>query len=145
MKYIKTYGINGLLEWHGVLKCGATSMKVSFTGGTTTAYGVAPATFTTKDELTQFVVENSDKFKEGRIILLRKQAIGEEQSEAERVSSEEALPAAASPQLEEKTFSCGDDAKSYLMEEHGFPISRLRNKAQMEKAAEEVGVKIVWA
>jgi hypothetical protein len=45
-------------------------MKVAFTNGSVTAMGVAPATFTTKDELTQFVIENSEQYKRGRITLV---------------------------------------------------------------------------
>ena len=74
-KYIKTYGIYGLLEWHGVLKAGAVSMRVAFTNGSTTAYGVAPATLITKDELTQFVVEHCEKFKNGTIVKVSEKVI----------------------------------------------------------------------
>lgn len=69
MKYIKTYGIDGLLEWHGVIESHGVKMKVDFTNGSLTAVGVAPATFTTKNELTQHIIENSDMFKSGRIHL----------------------------------------------------------------------------
>ena len=72
---VKTYGISGLLEWHGVLDAGSIKMKVSFTNGTVTGYGVAPATFTTSDELTQFVIEHSDQYKKGRIALLREMEV----------------------------------------------------------------------
>ena len=77
MRYVKTYGIYGLLEWHGTVQCGGITMKLSFTNGSTTAYGVSPATFTTKDEATQFVIENSDKFKSGKIKLInRREFVG---------------------------------------------------------------------
>ncbi len=72
MKYIKTYGIYGLLEWHGSVKCGSITMNLSFTNGSTTAYGVSPATYITKDEATQFIIEHSDKFKSGKIKLISK-------------------------------------------------------------------------
>lgn len=68
---IKTYGIKGLLEWYGTVTCNGVAMKVAFTNGSVTAMGVAPATFTTKDELTQFVIENSEQYKKGRITLVR--------------------------------------------------------------------------
>ena len=68
---MKTYGINGLLEWHGTIHSNGVNMKVDFTNGSTTAYGVAPATFMTKDELTQNIIEHSDEFKSGRIKLIR--------------------------------------------------------------------------
>ena len=71
MKYVKTYGIEGLLEWHGLIESHGVNMKVDFTNGSVTAYGVAPATFTTKNELTQHIIENSQKFKDGRIRLIK--------------------------------------------------------------------------
>lgn len=46
-------------------------MKVSFTNGTLTTYGIAPATFTTSDPLTQFVIEHCDKFKRKEIEIVR--------------------------------------------------------------------------
>lgn len=67
----KTYGIKGLLEKHCVLKAGGMTMKVSFTNGTLTTYGIAPATFTTSDPLTQFVIEHCDKFKRKEIEIVR--------------------------------------------------------------------------
>ena len=66
---IKTYGINGLTEWHGDVKAGTISVRVSFTGGTASPSGAQPAYFVTKDPITQFVIENSKEFKSGFIHL----------------------------------------------------------------------------
>lgn len=145
---IKTYGINGLSEWHGNVKAGTISVAVSFTGGTASPSGAQPAYFVTKDPIAQFVIENSAEFKRGFIHLeMSQDAPGEHPRMA--LPKEEApkqAPAEAAPTQEyvEKKFACGDDAKAYLMEEHGFPISHLRNKSQMEAAAAQVGIKIVW-
>ena len=68
---MKIYGMHGLLEWHGHVHANGVSMKVDFTNGSTTAYGVAPATFITKNKMTQFLMENSKEFKSGRIRLIR--------------------------------------------------------------------------
>lgn len=76
MKFKKTYGINGLLEWHGSIKSGDVKMKVSFTNGGVTAWGVAPATFTTSDELTQHIIEHSEQFIDGKIKLIRSVPLG---------------------------------------------------------------------
>ncbi len=43
----KTYGVNGMMEWNAIIPVGRTSVRVHFTGGTVTGYGVSPATFTT--------------------------------------------------------------------------------------------------
>ena len=60
---VKTYGINGLTEWHGDIKAGSISVRVSFTGGTASPSGAQPAYYMTKDPITQFVIENSNEFK----------------------------------------------------------------------------------
>lgn len=76
MKVRKTYGINGLLEWHGFVVSHGVKMRVAFTNGSVTAYGVAPATFTTEDPLTQHIIENSEQFTSGKIRLVRKVELG---------------------------------------------------------------------
>lgn len=81
MKALKTYGIHNLLEWHGTVHSNGVTMKVDFTNGSTTAYGVAPATFMTKDEVTQHIIENSNEFKSGRIKLIKATTLPDEQQE----------------------------------------------------------------
>ena len=88
MATIKVYGMDGLIEWHGTVKYGSHSMSIAFTNGGATAFGVNPATFTTSDSLTQYVIENCDKFKEGRIHIVRKIELpGEDDSEKEEQSN----------------------------------------------------------
>ena len=74
---IKTYAIDGLSEWHGELRSGTISVKVSFTGGTASPSGALPAYFMTKDPVTQFVIENSHEFKSGLIRTDMQQQIAE--------------------------------------------------------------------
>lgn len=57
-------------------------MRVHFTGGALTSYGVTPAEFTTSNPFIQKVIENSSYFKEGRIIVQRRAAIEESQKPA---------------------------------------------------------------
>ena len=66
---VKTYAINGLSEWHGDVKAGSISVRVSFTGGTVSPSGALPAYMVSKDPVTQFVIENSKEFKSGFIRL----------------------------------------------------------------------------
>lgn len=142
MATLKVYGMNGLLEWHGIVTANGVKMKVDFTNGSVTAFGVAPATFATRNELTQFILENSDMYKSGRIRIV--QMVQEDTPAKEEAPKQAPAEAAPTQEYVEKKFACGDDAKAYLMEEHGFPISHLRNKSQMEAAAAQVGIKIVW-
>ncbi len=158
----------GLLEWHGVLKVGSVSMKVSFTNGTTTAYGVAPATYITKDELTQFVIEHSEKFRKGVIKLLSKKELPGSDKNANgndnlNHNKEQAAYAAAKPAGEtagtvagqtddaaaEKviTVSSKSDAVEYLKEhfkDKDYTSVKLRTKEAFEAACKECGIRFVW-
>lgn len=83
MKARKTYGINGLLEWHGYVECSGVRMKVDFTNGSVTAFGVAPATFTTENSLTQHIIENSEQFRKGRIKCVMSVALPDDEPKQE--------------------------------------------------------------
>lgn len=72
-----TYGAPRLVDWVAQIKVGAASVRVHFTGGALTSYGVTPAEFTTSNPFIQKVIENSSYFKEGRIIIQRRATIEE--------------------------------------------------------------------
>lgn len=67
----KTYGVSGLMEWGAAIPVGKATMKVHFSGGSLTGYGVTPATFTTEDPMKQMIIEKSDYFKSGKIFVVR--------------------------------------------------------------------------
>ena len=70
-----TYGAPRLVDWVAQIKAGAATVRVHFTGGALTQYGVTPAEYTTDNPFIQKVIEQSSYFKEGRIILLRRTQI----------------------------------------------------------------------
>ncbi len=70
-----TYGAPRLVDWVAQIKAGAATVRVHFTGGALTSYGVTPAEYTTANPFIQKVIEQSTYFKEGRITLLRKTAM----------------------------------------------------------------------
>lgn len=142
MAYYKTYGIFGLLEWHGYVTSGTTRMKVSFTNGSTSAWGVAPATFTTKDALTQHIIENSDQFKGGRIRLVRSVEI----AEPKKARARETKATTDEANAEDKTlsFSYNDEAKDYLVENFGAERAKIMTRRQIEDFAKGKGYTIVW-
>ena len=163
MTTIKVYGMDGLIEWHGTVKYGEHSMSVAFTNGGATAFGVNPATFTTSDSLTQYVIENCDKFKEGRIKIVRKIELpGEDDTEKEEQSNnvakkqEEAEKPAEAPvtapnetEAEDSNAiifkaNSNDDAKDYLAETFGVNRSKMRSRKSIEDVAKENGVTIEW-
>ncbi len=66
----KTYGVHGLMEWSAIVGNGNVSVRVEFTGGSVTGYGVSPAEYTTDNPVVQTLIEESSYFKNGRISLL---------------------------------------------------------------------------
>lgn len=143
MKTRKTYGINGLLEWHGLVESHGVKMKVDFTNGSVTAYGVAPATFTTTDALTQYILENSDQFKKGKIQLLRSNVI-EADAKEEKPKAEEKAEEKVEENPVEVKVNCVEDAKEYMITNFGVASSKLRSRVQIENSARQNGVKFVW-
>ena len=67
-----TYGAPRLVDWVAQIKTGAATVRVHFAGGALTSYGVTPAEYTTSNPFIQKVIENSNYFKEGRIIVMRR-------------------------------------------------------------------------
>lgn len=162
---MKIYGMHGLLEWHGHVHTNGVSMKVDFTNGSTTAYGVAPATFITKDKMTQFLMENSKEFKSGRIRLIRSVPLPDEPDD-DIVAVPEPTPSAevagsgmpdsdevvtGPANVTEPTTEGGapikvatkSDAIEWLKEhypEKEYTAVKLRSKAAFDAACEECGV-----
>lgn len=66
-----TYGAPRLVDWVAQIKAGSATLRVHFTGGALTSYGVTPAEYTTSNPFIQKVIENSSYFKQGRITKLR--------------------------------------------------------------------------
>lgn len=98
-----TYGAPRLVDWVAQIKVGAASVRVHFTGGALTSYGVTPAEFTTSNPFIQKVIENSSYFKEGRIIIQRRATIEEPKKPAPKAKPK-AQPApqpAPQPKAEE--------------------------------------------
>lgn len=135
MKSKKVYGIRGLLEWHGTVDSNGVRMKVDFTNGSVTSYGVAPATFTTSDELTQHILENSEQFKSGRISVVQVIPIpGTEEEKAEP----KLRAAVETIEVADKT-----EAIEWLKEHYpdkGYTSVKLRTKTAFDEACKECGV-----
>ena len=73
VRYLKTYGVRGLMEWQITLPTGREVkpfVTITFEGGQITGFGVLPATFTTDDSVLQKIIENSVYRREGRIEVL---------------------------------------------------------------------------
>ena len=150
---IKTYGINNLSEWHGEVKTGSISVRVSFTGGTASPSGAQPAYMVTKDPITQFVIENSKEFKDGFIHLEMSQDMP---GEHHRMAVPKNIPTTNNkpqsvtiPQSTEEPQSIKvevtdwDDAREYLANNCGVARRYMRSHAAVLQYAAENNVKFV--
>lgn len=151
-KYIKTYGIRGLLEWYGTVSFGSMRLNVSFTNGSVTAYGVAPATFTTKNELHQFIIENSADFEKGRIFVVNSHPY---ECADEPVVEEKAVEDQAHEEVVVTTASEGEnvievadknEAVEYLKEhcDASLTATKLRSQSAFDAACAKHNVKFIF-
>lgn len=162
-----TYGAPRLVDWVAQIKAGAATVRVHFTGGALTSYGVTPAEYTTANPFIQKVIEQSTYFKEGRIILLRRTALpdvakptkaakpkpkapapvpeAEQSAEEATASAEEVANDEAADGFTIVEASCLQDAQAYLQEQFNISSYKVRSYDAAQKAASEHGVKFVGA
>lgn len=69
MRYLKTYGARGLIEFNMTLRSGHADVKIAFTGGRMGDNGVLAATYVTDNPAIQRLIEGSRSFKGGRVFL----------------------------------------------------------------------------
>ena len=146
MKVLKVYGAPGLQEWTLVLGNGPR-LHLHFEHGSQNAFGASPAEYRTDNKFFQTIIEQSNYFKEGRIVLLDEVVLeGEEDDNAVSsvAESEEQASGAqeeAQPKLAMKmSFPSVDDAREYAVEKLGVAASSVRSRAALEKALSDAGV-----
>ena len=146
MKVLKVYGAPGLQEWTLVLGNGPR-LHLHFEHGSQNAFGASPAEYRTENKFFQTIIEQSNYFKEGRIVLLDEVVLeGEDGDNA--VSSVAESEAQASEAQEEAqpevamrmVFTSVDDAREYAVEKLGVAASSVRSRAALEKALADAGV-----
>lgn len=124
----KIYAIEGMIEQSVIVPMGGGTVRVEFTGGRISSNGILPATYKTGNPLVQSAIENSDKFKNGTIKLLR--VIGEEEKIVVVKEDENVFEDVKNSQ----------EAKAILMEQFGVALSELGNKAAILEKAKELKV-----
>lgn len=140
----KTYGVYGMIEWSILLNVAGRIMNIDFEGGLASGTGIRPATFTTRNEIVQFAIENSGHFKQGRIILVSEMDI-EEPNEV-IAEATEIIPTdtevAAEDNLTEVEVSSLEEAVDYLVSNFDdAKKQQLRSKAAAKAFAETKGVR----
>lgn len=133
---VKTYGVDGLLEWDMQLKVGTKRIKkISFTGGTANEFGVQPAKFTTKNPILQHCIEQSGAYRTGKIKLVN--VYSDE-------ANEEVKPeySQAETETEVKVFPNAEEARNYMNETYGVAVRNMKSKAELFAAGKAHGIEI---
>lgn len=152
----KTYGAPRLVDWVAQIKAGSATVRVHFTGGALTSYGVTPAEYTTTNPFIQKVIEQSSYFKEGRIILLRSTSMSDAEKPGKGTNPMPQAPAPVAEQAAEKEAhaeatdsvttveaGCLQDAQAYLQEHFNISSFKVRSYEAAQRAASEHGVRFV--
>lgn len=110
----KTYAVKGLMDLHLQLNIGnpvCPYVKVAFTGGQLTGYGVTPARLTTTDPFLQRLIESRDDFYDpkrprrdkngdvvaGRIFLLKEEEVRDEDRKQTKTLTDAEDPEGSGP------------------------------------------------
>ena len=128
-KTIKVYGAPEKLEWICSIGNGRFFTKVHFQGGAISGYGAQPARYKTDNPLIQGLIEQSNYYKSGAIVLLQDYS-------AEPVQE-------ITPQLESKEFYDWENARDWLCGELGAARNKVRTHEQAEAYAQSKGYQIV--
>ena len=121
----KVYGVKGLMEWVATIPVGKATIRVPFSGGSMSAFGVIPET---SDVVMQHIIERSNYFASGKITLLRT-FVTEEEIKAEEAKKTSTIKVASI-----------EDARDYLVDNFGATKSELRSRKAIEDCAKVNGV-----
>lgn len=138
MNSIKTYGAPGLMEWQAQIKVGKATFNFCFSGGTLTGYGVTPAIYTTSNKVYQAIIENSNYYKTGKIILVREIPVEDDAEEMATETKEEEADG-----LKVIKVACLEDARQILINEYRVAPSKILTEAKVTASAKGKGVKFV--
>ena len=135
-----------MIEWSILLNVAGRIMNIDFEGGLASGTGIRPATFTTRNEIVQFAIENSGHFKHGRIILVSEMDIEEpkeaiaEATEINPTETEEVVE----DNLTEVEVSSLEEAVDYLVSNFDdAKKQQLRSKVTAKAFAETKGIRFV--
>lgn len=67
----RTYGVYGMMEWVALIPRNGGVVRVPFTGGSSSGYGVKPAVYTTANSAVMRMIEESLYFRSGKIKIVR--------------------------------------------------------------------------
>jgi len=126
---IKTYGVFGLMEWSALIGNDNVRLRIDFTGGSVTGYGVSPAEYTTSNPVIQTLIEDSPYFRSGRIRIIR-QSDPVSAAVDRNSSSGSSFPSGNSP-----VVSCSINEAVDFLKKMGVPPADLIGRSNIERIA----------
>lgn len=135
MKKIVTYQIRGHIERNCSFKVGKAVLRIDFTGGSISSYGIVPAQYITGNTLYQHAIESSEQFARGEITKASELLVEEKETPVDDAEKEK----------EEKTafteVTNMQQARNVLMQEPlSVPLSELQTKTAIKTKALELGI-----
>lgn len=151
------------MELVASIPCGKAKVNIPFTGGSQSAFGVTPATFTTEDPFKQALIQNSDMYKSGKIYIVseangtgkykefKPKAVEapEGNTDGNKTDSETIVNGgsveskAEGKVMKEVEVADIDIARDYLVENFGINKTAVRYKANVLSFAEEHNIAFV--
>ena len=120
----KIYGINGYVQLSVMLQVGDKQVRATFDGGAVNNIGMRPATFETSDKDLQDAIENTARYKQGIIFLVRVQETKEDLATNALVVAE---------------VTNVQQARAYFLDK-GYEMRELSNKKDILAVASKEGV-----
>lgn len=120
----KIYGINGYVQLSVVLQVEDKQVRVTFSGGAVNNIGMRPATFETSDKGLQDAIENTVRYKQGTMFLVRAQKMQDDIENGGVVVEEVANV---------------QQARAYFLDK-GYEMRELSNKKDILAVASKEGV-----
>lgn len=153
--YRKVYGVYGMVEWSTLIPAGGGNIRIDFTNGCLSTRGIDPATFSTDNLAVQVAIENSPRFRGGKIKLVSKYVIGEtkdsvleeksktrsESSESDFENKETVVDSGGERSVPFAEVKNSQQAKAVLMESpYNVPLAELGSKSAIQEKAAELNV-----
>lgn len=66
----KIYYAKGMIEWHAAFQHNGLTLRILFSGGGMGSNGIIPAKYRTDNEAIQRIIEESDYYKENRLLMV---------------------------------------------------------------------------
>lgn len=140
----KVYGAYNMTEWEMLLPVAGRILKIPFSGGTISGTGIRPATFTTQNEIIQFALENSLRFKNGKVQLIDESEIEEPKAESEETQETSTDNEDIAGNFTEVEVSSLEEAVDYLVSNFDDANKQqLRSKKAANAFAETKGIRFV--